>query len=402
MSAHKFSNDAEIIAFVHQHTDLVGEVADFNVSEIGDGNINFIYRVANTQGQSVIVKQALPYVRIIGEGWPLSLDRVRIEAEALAIEGQYAPAYVPKLFHFDAPRSAIIMEDVGDHENLRLALTERRALPNVAKQLAEFLANTLFYTSDMALDAYDRKKNLGSFINPDLCKITEDLFFLDPYCDHERNSYNPLLVDDVHSLWGDEALKAEVAELKYRFLNNAQALLHGDLHSGSVFVRSDSTKVIDPEFAFYGPIGFDVGSVIGNLLLNYCAQFEQAGAEEERAAYQAFLLSAVKTLWHEFAQTFSLLLIEHTQDESLRTELWQQKLLRNILSDSLGYAGTEMIRRTIGLAHVFDLDSIEDEVCRARAEHKAVRLGRRLIMQREVIASKSVLTIDEAVDSLVV
>ena len=34
-------------------------------------------------------------------------------------------------------------------------------------------------------------------------------------------------------------------------MTNAQALLHGDLHTGSVFVRDDSTKVIDPEFAFY-------------------------------------------------------------------------------------------------------------------------------------------------------
>ena len=35
-------------------------------------------------------------------------------------------------------------------------------------------------------------------------------------------------------------------------MTNAQALIHGDLHTGSVFVKGDSTKVIDPEFAFMG------------------------------------------------------------------------------------------------------------------------------------------------------
>lgn len=29
--------------------------------------------------------------------------------------------------------------------------------------------------------------------------------------------------------------------------------------------------MIDPEFAFYGPMGFDLGALIGNLLLAYCA-----------------------------------------------------------------------------------------------------------------------------------
>ncbi len=52
-------------------------------------------------------------------------------------------------------------------------------------------------------------------------------------------------------------------------MNNAQALLHGDLHTGSIFVNQDSTKVIDPEFAFYGPMAYDIGALIANLTMNY-------------------------------------------------------------------------------------------------------------------------------------
>ena len=58
-------------------------------------------------------------------------------------------------------------------------------------------------------------------------------------------------------------MKLEVAKLKEGFLTHAQALIHGDLHTGSIMVTEEDTKVIDPEFAFYGPIGFDIGAVIG-------------------------------------------------------------------------------------------------------------------------------------------
>lgn len=37
-------------------------------------------------------------------------------------------------------------------------------------------------------------------------------------------------------------------------------------------VTPDSTHVIDPEFAFYGPMGFDVGAFLGNLFLSFFSQ----------------------------------------------------------------------------------------------------------------------------------
>ena len=37
-------------------------------------------------------------------------------------------------------------------------------------------------------------------------------------------------------------------------------------------VTADSTQVIDPEFAFYGPMGFDIGAFLGNLILGYFSQ----------------------------------------------------------------------------------------------------------------------------------
>ena len=49
-----------------------GAPADWRVQEVGDGNLNLVFIVEGTAG-SVIVKQALPYVRLVGESWPLPL-----------------------------------------------------------------------------------------------------------------------------------------------------------------------------------------------------------------------------------------------------------------------------------------------------------------------------------------
>lgn len=395
MTNAKFVNDAEIIEFVLSNTQIFNteqfaDTSALRVEEIGDGNINFVYRITNGQ-QSVIVKQALPYVRIIGEGWPLSLDRIRIEAQCLKEEGRWAADYVPAVYYFDLARAAFIMQDIGDHENLRHALIARRSLPELGRHLGEFLAETLFHTSDFYLDTYQKKAAVADYINPDLCKITEELFFWDPFCDHERNSVNPPLLEAAQALWKDDLLKIEAAKLKYHFMNDAQALLHADLHSGSVFVKADSTQVIDPEFAFYGPMSFDIGSIIGNLLLNFAGQPGLEGDAEEKQAYREYLLTTIDMLWISFRSRFQALASEQCKDPVFASASFVEAFIANTWHESMGYAGTELIRRTIGLAHVADLDSIEDINLRAVSEKFALDLGSALIKQRQDIKSPQVL-----------
>ncbi|WP_054556991.1 S-methyl-5-thioribose kinase [Cobetia sp. UCD-24C] len=396
---YQFRDDADVIAFARQHVGArypaFATAEELQVEEIGDGNINYVYRVCTPdRSASVIVKQGLPWVRIIGESWPLSLVRVRIEAETLQFEADCAPDLVPALHHFDEARSAIVMEDIGDHRNLRHAFLERASLPQLGEQMGRFLATTLYRSSDLALDAHDKKARVARFINPDQCKITEDLFFIDPFCDHERNSINPALRADAEALWQDAALKVEVAELKQRFLSAPEALLHGDLHAGSIFVREDSTKVIDPEFGFFGPAGFDIGSWLAALWLAACAHTELEGEQGDKRDYVAQLRAQAVASWESFAREYREQ-AAHTPDASFAAPGVAERLLARMLRDALGYAGCELIRRTVGLAHILELESISDETTRARAERRALALGRELIMARESLGDI------EAIDALV-
>ncbi len=59
--------------------------------------------------------------------------------------------------------------------------------------------------------------------------------------------------------------------------------------------------------------------------------------------------------------------------------------MRQLLRDATGFAGAEMIRRTIGLAHVADLDTIVDSTARARAKTAALVCGRWLISSHQHI-----------------
>ena len=51
-----------------------------------------------------------------------------------------------------------------------------------------------------------------------------------------------------------------------------------------LFCKNDSTKVIDPEFAFYGPMGYDIGNVMANLMFAWvnADATMSAGAEKVR------------------------------------------------------------------------------------------------------------------------
>ncbi|HTN97135.1 MAG TPA: S-methyl-5-thioribose kinase, partial [Nordella sp.] len=261
------------------------------VEEVGDGNLNLVFIVKGPQG-AVVVKQALPYVRLVGDSWPLPLDRSYYEHMALSEQAKHAPKLVPKIYHYDRDLALIVMEYLTPHVIMRKGLIRGVEYPLFANHIAEFMAQTLFNTSALAVPAAEHKRRIGAFAgNTELCKITEDLVFTDPYRMAKLNRWTTPFLDDIAVQFrNDEPLKIKVQERKLQFLTSAEAMIHGDLHTGSIMLTPQDTRVIDPEFAFVGPMGFDVGAVIGNLFLAY---FAQTGHEERfgiRNSYRHWLL----------------------------------------------------------------------------------------------------------------
>ena len=393
MSEYKILSEAEAIQYAKEHSGVFDAKAEIAFKEIGDGNINFVYHMSDKKtGKSLIFKQALPYVRIVGDSWPLTIDRSRIEAESMKLYNKLCPQSAPAVYFNDEELAVSIVEDLGYLKIMRYELMKMARFPLFPKQMGRFLAAALFYTSDLYLDPLEKKALIKKFSNGEMCKIVEDLVFTDPYFDAASNNVNPELLGDAREFWKDDALRLEVTELKTTYMTKAQCLIHGDLHTGSVFIDQKEMRVFDTEFAFYGPAGYDVGLLIANLLLNYASwEGRDDVSQAQIKDYREYLLAAVAETYGEFEKHFSENWEKDAKAEYADVKGYKELYLKSLLEESVGLGGCEVMRRVLGLAHVADLDSIEDLQKRAKAQKLAWKIGEIMVKQRKNIGTMSAL-----------
>src|ERR1700760_2162803 len=273
---------------------LGGPAAGWTIDEVGDGNLNLVFIVRGSRG-GIAVKQALPYVRLVGESWPLPLSRSHYEYLALTQQARLVPGAVPAILHHNEALALVAMELLTPHIIMRQGLVAGTSYPRFVEDISTFLARTLFFSSDLALPAAEKKEGIAAFAgNHALCKITEDLIFTDPYREAEQNRWTSPWLDATAAAFREDLdLHVAVSRLKLKFMARPEALIHGDLHTGSIMVTEKQTRVIDPEFAFYGPMGFDVGAVIANLLMAYLASAGHERSPGDRQSFEAWILLTI-------------------------------------------------------------------------------------------------------------
>ncbi|MFI8707751.1 S-methyl-5-thioribose kinase [Bacillus sp. NPDC077411] len=374
---------SDVIPYVMEKLSMFEDTQRLQCKEIGDGNLNYVFRVWDEEkGTSVIVKQAGDTARISDE-FKLSTNRIRIESDVLQLEGKLAPRLVPNVYLYDDVMNCCMMEDLSDHTILRTALINHQIFPQLADDLTTFMVNTLLLTSDVVMNHKEKKELVKNYINPELCEITEDLVYSEPFTDHnKRNELFSLNEGWIREhIYGDHVLRMEVAKLKFSFMTNAQALLHGDLHTGSVFVRKDSTKVIDPEFAFYGPMGYDIGNVVANLIFAWINADATMVSGVEKDVYMNWLENAIRDVIDLFSVKFLETWDVHVTDIMAKESGFNRWYLQSVLKDTASVTGLELIRRIVGLAKVKDIISITDEEARARAERICLQAAKSFILQ---------------------
>ncbi|MCK5111742.1 MAG: S-methyl-5-thioribose kinase [Arcobacteraceae bacterium] len=368
---------------------------DFEASEIGDGNLNFVYIVKSTTNpkKALIAKQAVPYLRCVGEEFPLSRERMTYEIRALTKFKKIVPEFVPKLYHTSEDMSLVVMQYLGEHQILRYDLIDKKTFPNFSEHISTYLANTLFYTSSLYLQSDDKRELIKKFNdNTELCKLTEDFVFTFAFMENETNDNenvkdNPLAA----KIFNDMEFKKRVLDLKYKFMTQTDALIHGDLHTGSIMLNNDETYVIDPEFAFVGPFGFDIGALLANLVNNYVHHHIVTGDQE----YKEWLLKTTYEVLEMFDEKFfelwdsqkdSALITDGYIDDST-LEQYKSQFLKSILQDSVGFAGCKMARRVFGVAGVEDIRGIKNKELRAKAEELVINIAKEFVMKYDSINS---------------
>lgn len=378
-------NDQDVKEYVKEKLDIFPKDADLTSKEIGDGNLNYVFRVKDEKtGKSVIVKQAGGEARISSD-IKLSTDRTRIEADILKKQGELAPGLVPEVYLYDGVMCACAMEDLHNYTIMRTALINHEKFPHFADQISTFMVNTLLGTTDICLDHKAKKEEVKNYINPELCEISEDLVYTEPFNDlaKRNNVFEPMADFVKKELYEDTKLHLEAAKCKFEFMNNAQSLIHGDLHTGSIFINDESTKVFDPEFAFYGPMGYDIGNVVANMFFawnNGKATIEDAAKKED---FTSWIEESVETMIDMFITKYHAYYDEHVVDHMAKTPGFKQWYLDTILRDTAAVAGFELVRRIVGLANVKDITSIEDTDKRIEAEKICIITAKDFILNRE-------------------
>ena len=143
----------------------------------------------------------------------------------------------------------------------------------------------------------------------------------------------------------------------------------------------------------FGPMGYDLGAVIGNLLLNYFAQDGHEGGGTVRTDYQDWVLQTVREVWTGFETKFLELwsgpaakgdlyppdlFADEAGQRALAAE--RESTMRRLLADALSFGAAKMARRILGLAHNIDLEWIGDPDRRAACERRCLHLARLLLL----------------------
>ncbi len=172
-------------------------------------------------------------------------------------------------------------------------------------------------------------------------------------------------------------------------------------------VTPTDTRVIDPEFAMMGPIGFDLGAYLGNLLMNWYSQPAHATVEDDRKAMQEWILEQVVVFWRTFEHRFRALWKAEAAGDAYPRSACSPNLttfpssrqrsagmLTSVFSDMIGFAACKTIRRILGFAHNIDFEWIKDQEHRAAAETGALLLARALLTHADQFQS-----IDDVVEA---
>ncbi|WP_368497441.1 S-methyl-5-thioribose kinase [Herbiconiux sp. A18JL235] len=370
------------------------------VREVGDGNLNLVFVITDADGASVVLKQSLPHVRT-DPSWPMTRERSAREATVLGAHVEADPEHVPAFFDFDARHYVLAIENLSDHRVWRNELNEGRVHAYAADELGRYVARTAFATSPLGLDPLEHKRLAARAVNPELAQITEDLVFTEPYVEHEHNAVLPGNEADVAALRADRALVREMGLAKLRFMTTAQSLIHGDLHTGSVFVRNAgadtatdardgagtdapaggrSVRAFDSEFGFVGPTGFDLGALWANLIL--AAARATVLGEHERAE---LVLSLPGRLWAAFEAEYRGL-----WPTRLDPRVWGDEVLEHLLAgirdDAAVFAAAKAIRRIVGFAKASDIETLEP-ARRELAARGVLHAARNLALTRHGIDS---------------
>jgi 5-methylthioribose kinase len=103
--------------------------------------------------------------------------------------------------------------------------------------------------------------------------------------------------------------------------------------------------------------------------------------------YRIYLLDSMEDIWREFLDEFNYLWENESRDIITKTAGYREYYIKNLLHETIGFCACEIMRRIIGMAHVPDMDAVEDPKKRAGAQIMGLKVGQAILINRNNIDS---------------
>lgn len=347
--------------------DRLGRVLD--VQQSGEGKINGVFFVTGERA-TVVLKQGLPWVRVLPD-WELTAERVGREARLLERWSSFNPEYVPLLWQYDDREHVLAMENLTEHELLRDVLAVSSGEPEVGDAVGVMLARAAYYTSALSMPTTQFLQAVRDGQNPEMSHLMEDVVFTIPFSNSDQNVTEPVLVSHREALLANPEVVRAVGYLKWVFATRQEALIHGDLHAGSLLVRGSDTRVIDAEFGRYGPVAWDMGAFWAHVTI--AAEIHDTRGDHDLAAATRQLVSRS---WGTFrAEVLRLADSDESRFPLASVADW----IDETHSLAARFAGIEIVRRIVGVGNCEQLTDLGDEQ-RHRATAALIEHGTRALI----------------------
>ena len=240
----------------------------------GEGNMNVVFRVI-TDRRTFILKQARPYVQKYPQV-AAPIERIGVEAQfyKLISTNETLSNFSPNLIGYDADNFLLALEDLGDGADFTFLYQPGQTLATPAlESLMQFLSALHRIQAGPAMATFPDNRAMRLLNHEHIFNFPfrhDTVFDLD--------TVQPGLQALSLPYKNNETLKSKIAQLGDVYLQPGPVLIHGDYYPGSWLTVSGGTKVIDPEFGFFGRAEFDLGVMLAHLKLA-----QQGSVVQERA-----------------------------------------------------------------------------------------------------------------------
>ena len=363
----------------------ISAIGDGDPEEDGDGFINFVFRASDGK-HNLIIKQCRPNGRVI-EGVQLPVDRCELEYDTMMIRKAIVPEYVPELYHIDHVNKVFITEDVSYLRIMRFQMNKSVQFERFAQQIATYMARTAFYTSEYYLATADFRNLSIRFMNDEMRQIMDTFMFL-----VNREGHAPVVPAGLDPDFGrfcknivyDDEVMLQRYLLRHIFVTKGECLIHGDLHTSNIFLGQEDMKVIDMEYTFCGPLSYDMGYLLNNIIAQYASSaFRPFPTEEDRKEYQSYILRTIRDMYTIFCDEFIRCWNKDAKEIYQNIPGLQDDFKLTTLRECFGFAASANISRVAGDVSFPDFDCIENYVQKHNAKCLDIIIAKQLITKRE-------------------